>query len=316
MSGSGSHGRTVQIGGRAIELSRLDKVLFPDDGITKGELIDYYRSIADTMLPHLQNRALTMHRYPDGLEGEDFYQKDAPDYFPDWIRTEEVEKEEGDGTVHHVVCNDAATLCYLANQATITPHVWLSRVDRLRRPDRMIFDLDPGGTDLGEVRFAARAVRDLLEELELQAFLMTTGSRGYHVVVPLRREHEFDEVRAFARACARLLASRAPDRLTVEHRKKKRGERVFLDYLRNGYAQTGVAPYAVRARPGAPVATPVRWHELGPGLEPRTYHIGNLFRRLGQTDDPWRAMDGSAASLGEAREDLDGLLDDEGFDDA
>ena len=306
-----SGGHTVEIGGREIELSNLDKVLFPDDGLTKGDLVDYYRRVAETMLPHLEDRPLSMHRFPDGLGGEDFFQKNAGDYFPEWIRIEEVAKEGG--TVRHVVCDDVATLVYLANQATITPHVWLSRTDRQHAPDRMIFDLDPSDGDPAPVRSAARRVRDALTELDLPAHVMTTGSRGFHVWVPLGRREEFGTVRAFARDLARVLATRHPERLTIEQRKKKRGDRVFLDYLRNSYAQTTVAPYSVRARPGAPVATPIEWSELD-GLEPRRYTVANLFQRLGQKDDPWAELGREAGSVTPVRHRLDEWLGELGLE--
>ena len=302
-------GNEVEVEGRTVALSSLDKIFFPDAGLTKGDLIAYYRDVAPTMVPHMRGRAISMHRFPDGIDGEDFYQKNVPDYFPDWIRSETVSKEGGE--VEHVVCDDAATLVYLANQACITPHVWLSRVDRLRRPDRMVFDLDPSDSSLERVRFAARKVRVALEELGFVPYLMTTGSRGFHVWVPLERKEDFDTVRAFAHDLAKVLASRHPDRLTVEQRKNKRGDRVFLDYLRNGYAQTAVTPYAVRARPGAPVATPIDWDEL-PGMEPRRYTIENLSRRLAQKDDPWADMDDDLRPLGPARATLDEWLKEAG----
>ena len=301
--------RSVEVGGRTVELSNVDKVLFPDADLTKGDLVEYYRRIADVMVPHLAGRPVSMHRFPDGIDGKRFFQKQAPDYFPEWIRLERVEKEGG--TVDHVVCDDAATLVYLANQACITPHVWLSRVDRLRRPDRMVFDLDPSDGALGRVRQAARTLREVLDELAFTPFLTTTGSRGFHVVVPLSPEEEFDAVRAFARDLARLLAERDPENLTVEQRKEKRGDRVFLDYLRNGYAQTAVPPYAVRARPGAPVATPIDWSELA-GMEPTRYTVKNLFQRMGQKEDPWASIGESARPIGDARDTLDEMLEEIG----
>ncbi len=296
---------SLEIDGRRVGISNPGKVLFPEAGITKGDLVEYYRRVAGTMLPHLAGRAISMHRFPDGIAGKSFFQKDAPDYFPDWIHTEEVPKEGG--SVTHVVCDDAATLVFLANQACITPHVWLSRVDDLDHPDRMIFDLDPAGDDperdRREVRRAARRVRDELEALGLPAFLMTTGSKGFHLVVPLVRRETFDQVRGFAHGLARRLAADDPEHLTVEQRKSKRRGRVFLDYLRNGYAQTTVAPYSVRARPGAPVATPVGWDELD-GLDPQRYTLRNLFRRLAQKDDPWAEIGVHGTDLGPARERL------------
>jgi len=295
----------LEVGGRAVAVSSPDKVLFPEDGTTKADLARYYAKVADTMLPHLKGRPISMLRYPDGIEGESFFQKDVPDYFPAWIRRAKVEKEGG--TLEMMVAEEPAALVYLAGQACITPHVWLSRIDRPQRPDRLIFDFDPSGDDFGPVRDGARRMRDLLEELGLAPFVMTTGSRGLHVTVPLDRSADFDVVRTFARGCAELLVARRPDHLTVEHRKAKRGGRVYVDTGRNAYAQTGVAPYAVRALPGAPVATPLDWSELG-RARPRSTTIANLFRRLGRKDDSWADIDRRARPLVKAAERLRRML--------
>ncbi len=289
----------VEIGGRRIELSHQDRVLFPEAGLTKGDLVQYYRRVAGTMGPHLAERPLNLHRFPHGIEEPGFIQQHAADYFPDWIPRVTVEKERG--VVTHVVGGEAATLVYLANQGVVTLHAWLSRADRLHHPDRLIFDLDPPGDDFAPVRRAAFATHDLLEDLGLAAFVMTTGSKGLHVTVPLDRSADFDATRAFARAAAEVLAARHPEELTVEQRKAKRKGRVYLDVMRNAYGQTAVSPYAVRARPGAPVATPLDWDEVGnPALHPRRYTLGNLFRRLGQKRDPWADIDAHARPLAEA----------------
>ena len=283
---------------RTISLSNLDKVLFPDDGVSKGDLIDYYRRIAEVMLPHMAGRPISMQRFPDGIAGEGFYQKEAPAYFPEWVERVQVWVEEEESRQPQVLCSNAATLVYLANQACITPHVWLSRRDKLYYPDRMVFDLDPPDGDFEPVRSAALAVREALDANGLKSFVMTTGSRGLHVVVPLAREVEFDEVRKAARRLAEQVAGEAPDRLTVEMAKVARQGRLFLDYLRNSYGQTTVAPYAVRAKPGAPVATPLDWDELDDtGLNSQSYTMQNIFRRLGQKDDPWRDMREQPQSL-------------------
>jgi bifunctional non-homologous end joining protein LigD len=296
----------LEVGGRAVPVSSPDKVLFPEDGITKADLASYYARIAEAMLPHLKGRPISMLRYPDGIEGESFFQKDVPDYFPDWVPRAKVEKEGG--TLEMMIAEEPAALVYLAGQACITPHVWLSRIDRPQQPDRLIFDFDPSGDDFGPVRDGARRMRDLLEELGLVPFVMTTGSRGLHVTVPLDRSADFDAARAFARACAELLVGYRPDHLTVEHRKAKRGGRVYVDTGRNAYAQTGVAPYAVRALPGAPVATPLDWSELG-RAKPRSTTIANLFRRLGRKNDPWADIDRRARPLAKAAKRLDRMLE-------
>jgi bifunctional non-homologous end joining protein LigD len=298
----------LQIGRTTVELSKPDKVLFPDDGITKGDLVDYYREVADRMLPHLDGRPLALQRYPDGLAGEGFFQQEASDYFPDWVDRASVPRRGG-GRIDHVVCTSAATLVYLANQATITLHAWLSRMDRPDRPNQMIFDLDPAGTDFAEVRSAARALHGLLDELGLPSFVKTTGGRGLHVIVPLSRRQDFDAVRALARDVADLLAAHDPERITTETRKAKRGGRLYLDIGRNAYGQTAVAPYTVRARPGAPVATPLSWSEVDDRrLDPRRFTIGTVPDRL--RDDPWQGMSGSATSLADARRRLDALRSD------
>lgn len=278
-----------------IELDNLDKVLFPC-GITKGELVDYYERIAPKALPHYRDRPLTMQRFPDGIAEQGFFQKNRADYFPDWIRSARLPKE--DGTVDYILANDTATLVYLANQACITFHLALATSDKPNHPDRLVFDLDPSDGDFGKVQSAASRLRVLLDELGLTSFVQLTGSRGLHVVLPLDREAPFDRIREFARDVARTLAEQHPKLMTIRQRKSARGRAVFIDYLRNAYGQTAVAPYSVRALDGAPVATPLRWDEVGSGaLHPRRYTIGNLFRRLGQTHDPWDGIDNCAQSL-------------------
>jgi bifunctional non-homologous end joining protein LigD len=295
----------VRAGRRSVPISHPDKRLFPS-GVTKAELAEYYARVAPAMLPHVRGRPVSMQRFPDGVDKPGFFHKNVSDYFPDWIETVEVPKKGG--TVKHAVCSDAATLVYLANQNTITPHVWLSRRDRLDRPDRLIFDLDPSREDFAEVRRAARDLGELLRELGLEPFAMVTGSRGVHVTVPLQRRARFDEVRAFADDAAELMASRHPDRLTTEFRKAKRGGRILLDVARNAWAQTAVPPYAVRARAEAPVAVPLEWRELGSSrLRPDGWTVRTLFRRLDRRGDPWNAIGASARPLGGPRRRLDEL---------
>ena len=303
-----SVGQSLRFGRYTVELSSLDKVLFPDAGVTKGDLVEHYRAVADRMVPHLKGRPVSMQRFPNGIQEEGFFQKAAPDYFPEWIERVTVRKEGG--TVEHVVCDNAATLVYLANQNCITPHVWLSRADRPDHPDRLIFDLDPPRDDFDAVRFAAHKLRELLGELGLDPFLLATGGRGLHLLVPLDRSSDFDAVRLFARDVADLLAARHDDRLTTEPRKNKRRGRLFLDTLRNAYAQTAVPPYAVRARPGAPVAMPIAWDELSDrGLRASSWNTRNVLPRLAPKNDPWKGMGRRARSLAGPRRKLDRILE-------
>jgi bifunctional non-homologous end joining protein LigD len=291
-----------------VEITHPDKVLFPDDGITKADLASYYARVAEWMLPHLSGRPVSMQRFPDGIDGKGFFHKDIPDYFPPWIRRVEVPKAKG--TVTHVIVCDAATLVYLVGQNTITPHVWISRADRLWQPDRMVIDLDPPpGGDFAAVRRAARNSGELLGELGFTPFAQVTGSKGIHVWTPLRRRASYDDVRALARDIGRVLAARHPDELTTEFRKAERGGRILVDTARNGYAQTAVPPYAVRPRPGAPVATPIDWDELSDSkLRPDRWTTRNVLRRLAAKGDPWEDVSSYARGISRARRQVDSML--------
>ncbi|NUS30393.1 MAG: ATP-dependent DNA ligase [Streptomyces sp.] len=300
----------MRAGRRTVEVHRPDKVLFPGSGetkeYTKGDLADYYRAVAPFMLPHLRGRPLMLERHPDGVDGPRFMQKNTPESYPDWVTRVEVPKEGG--TVCHTVCDDSATLLHLADQACLTLHRWLSRVGRLERPDRMVFDLDPSdeGDDFAPVRSAAELLGELLDELRLPSALMTTGSRGLHVVVPVNGHDDFDEVRAFAKDVADLLVAGHPDRFTTAARKKDRGDRLYLDIQRNAYAQTAVAPYTVRARPGAPVATPMSWSQLDdPGLDARRWTIEDAVDQA--RTNPWAGVMGRGRALGPARRRLNAM---------
>ncbi len=278
------------MGKYSIELSHLEKKMFPEDGITKRDVIEYYKRIASVMLLHIEERPLVMHRFPDGIEGENFYQKAVPDYFPDWIRRKKVRLVQG-GSENLVVVGKTADLVYLANQACLVPHVWLSRESNVKNPDKLIFDLDPAGDSFEEVKFAALKLKKVLEQEGLTPFVMTTGSKGLHVTVPIKPDHSFDRVREYAEELAGRLTEKFPEKLTTESRKQKRRGRLLLDYMRNAYGQTSVVPYSLRALPGAPVAAPLDWGELNSsGLNPRSYTFHNVFRRLGRKKDPWRSM--------------------------
>lgn len=289
-----------------VRITRPGKVLLPPE-ITKLDLAGYYESVAEAMLAHIARRPLNLERYPDGIDGERIIQQRAGGYFPDWIARVEVPAAKG--KVEHVMARDAATLVYLAGQACITLHPWLSRDDRLDRPDRLIIDLDPSRDAPDEVRRAARLIGALLRELELQPWVMTSGSRGYHVVVALRRRAAFEPVREFARLFAELAATREPALFTTEQRKAKRGARILIDVMRNAYGHTSVAPYAVRARPDAPVATPLHWEELEERrTHPQRWTLRTVPDRLKQDGDPWRELPKSAVTLTRARKLLDEAL--------
>ena len=288
-------------------ITHPEKVLFPDDGITKGELAAYYESIAPVMLPHLVGRPITMERYHRGIAEKGFFQKSVTKGFPEWLERVEVPKKGG--TVHHPVVRDASGLLWLANQNCITPHVWASRVPRLHHPDVCIFDLDPSIDDPGQLRDAALALRDLLSELGLRTWVKTSGSKGFHITVPLDGRAEAGKVSGFAHAVGQVMVGRYPDLLTLEFSKADRGDRIYVDTGRNHPPATFAAVYAVRARPGAPVSAPCTWEELESGaVGPRTLTLRSMAARVSESGDIWADLQRSPSSLTAAIDRLKGLV--------
>ncbi len=287
-----------------VQITHPDKVLFPDDGITKAELADYYQTVAAVMLPLIRGRPVTMQRFPNGIGRNGFLQKQISEHVPDWIervtapnrRTRQATTRD---QVTYMVCNTPDDLAYLANQSCITPHVWLSRSPDIYHPDQLVFDLDPASTDPAVLRLAAVALHGLLDELGLPAYLKSSGSRGLHVVVPLVPTAETDEVKIFSMEVAEALAARHPDQLTTETRVADRNGRLYLDIGRNGYAQTMAAPYAVRALPGAPVSVPLDWSEVD-DFDPRRHTLRTIADRLARPD-PWEGLSQAATPLDRAR---------------
>lgn len=275
------------IDGYKIELSNQNKVFYKKLGVTKGDIIEYYQKIFPVIESHVADRPLTLHRYPDGIKGEDFYQKEAPEYIPDFIDTVEIEKKNGEKQ-YQIICNKKATIAYLANLGTISLHIWLSKSDMLFYPDKLVFDLDPPKNNFDSVREAAFDFRDYLNELNIDPYVMTTGSEGLHVVIPILRKRKFNQVRDIASNITSALESKFPEKYTTAIRKHKREGRVFLDIARNAYGQTSVSPYSLRARDECSVATPIDWDELNSDIDSKSYTIKNIFRRLGQKKDPWK----------------------------
>ena len=272
-----------------VDISHPDKVLFPQAGITKRDLADHYERVAEAMLPYVKDRPLAMQGFPNGVEQRGYFMKNVPQYFPKWIKRETVDKRGG--TVTHVLANDAATLVYLAGQNVVTPHVWLSRADEPRQPDRLIVDFDPSGGSFADVRAAAREAGARLRDAGLVPYAMVTGSRGIHVVCPLRRGSSFSDVHGWARALAEEMVRDDPRRLTLEWKKVDRGERIYVDVNRIAYAQHAVAPWGVRARPKAPIAVPLHWEELSDRkLRPDRWTVRDAAARLDQEGDPWKGM--------------------------
>ena len=271
-------------------ITHPDKVLFPDDGITKGELAGYYESIAPVMLPHVRGRPLTMERYPAGIGRKGFWQKDVSKGFPAWLERVEVPKKGG--VVHHPLVNDSRALLWAANQNMITPHVWVSRVPALHHPDVCVFDLDPSHEDEPDaLRAAALDLRNLLADLGLRSWVKTSGSKGFHIVLSLDGGSTTGEVDRFANAVGALLVERDPRHRTREFSKVDRKGRILIDTGRNGYSATFAAAYAVRARPGAPVSAPCTWEEIASGeVGPRTFAMRTMPHRIAHVGDLWSEM--------------------------
>jgi bifunctional non-homologous end joining protein LigD len=270
-------------------ITHPDKLLFPAEGITKQQLADYYEAVAPKMLPHIRQRPVTMERYPGGISKPGFLQKDVSRGFPHWLTRVEVPKK--DGIVHHPLVGDLQSLLWLANQNCITPHIWTSRAPALFNPDLCVFDLDPAADDPAVLRAAALALRDLLDQLGLPSWVKTSGSKGFHIAVPLDGRADFGRVAGFAHAVGALLVARDPEHLTQEFSKAARGRRILVDTRRNAYAATHAAPYAVRAKPGAPVSAPCSWEEIERGeVGPRTFSVRSMPERLAQVGDLWADM--------------------------
>ena len=288
-------------------ITHPEKILFPEDGITKGDLAAYYELAAPVMLPHLRGRPITMERYPAGIGKKGFWQKDVSKGFPDWLQRVEVPKK--DGVVHHPVVTDVRSLLWVTNQNTITQHVWTSRVPNLYYPDICVFDLDPSKEDLAELRAAAIGLRDLLAALSLPSWVKTSGSKGFHIVVPLDGKTEMGHVARFAHGVGRLLVTHAPDHLTQEFSKVDRGGRILVDTGRNGYSATFAAAYTVRAKRGAPVSAPCTWDEIEKGeVAPATFTLRSMPDRIEKAGDLWADLKKRRYSLKRPAEKLRNMV--------
>lgn len=285
-------------GNSKIVISHPEKVLFPEQNFTKQDLATYYQQVSGAILPFLKNRPLMLHRFPQGIGHHGFYQKDISDSFPEWIDRVSVAREN-QAPIDQAVLNTKPALLYAINQNTIVLHPWLSTVKDLHKPDKLIFDLDPGKAGFKTAVKGALLLCELLEtKYQLTCFVMTTGSSGLHVTIPIKPEETFDVVRPFAHALGEELSTAYPKDFTTEQRIEDRQGRLFVDYMRNSYAQTAVAPYAVRAITNAPVAAPLFWEELkDKNLAPRMYNIETMPQRLKEVGNPWQDFRKKAKSL-------------------
>jgi bifunctional non-homologous end joining protein LigD len=271
---------------RGVHITHPDRVLFAAQGLTKRALIDYYRRVADLMLPHIVDRPLALVRCPRGAGQECFFQKHANPGWPEDFH--KIRIKEKSAARDYLYIHDERGLIAAAQMGVLELHVWGAHIDRIEQPDRMVFDLDPApGVGFAEVKHAAHDLKRRLGDLGLESFAMVTGGKGIHVVVPLTRRHSWDQQRAFAEALARRMAEEKPERYVATMSKAKRHGRIFIDYLRNQRGATAIAPYSTRARPGAFVATPVSWLALGRIADAHPVNVANAARRLGRSD-PWQ----------------------------
>jgi bifunctional non-homologous end joining protein LigD len=277
---------------QGVTYTHPEKLLYPEAGITKGDVLDFYRRIAPQLLPYLRDRPATLERLPEGLEGPDaphFWQKRTPDYYPAWIERVELPSEHGE-PVPYVLVNNEETLLYLVNQGTLTFHVGFSQLADLDRPDMVLFDIDPGRASFADVVAVAKKLHHILQSEGHQAFVKTSGKTGLHVLIPWEERTDDDEARAWALDMAQQVVYVLPDQATIERSKARRGKRVYIDVMQNARGHHAVPPYVLRAVPGAPVSTPLRWQELTSKLDPTAYNLKTIFRRLArQQRDP---MDG------------------------
>lgn len=280
-----------------ITYKNLDKILYPKDNITKRKVLEYYQKNATLILPYFKDRPLTLQRFPNGIQEAGFYQKNASYFFPKWIKTLPILKKNEE-PISLIICNNSSTLLYLVNLGALSFHLWLSKQDRLLTPDRLIFDLDPSSDNFKDVVNAAKILKSVLEDLKLNPYVMTTGSRGLHVVVPIKREKEFSFTHEASKKIAMLALEKNPNLLTLKVAKEKRNKKVFIDYIRNSYGQTTISPYSLRTINKAPVATPLYWDELNDkNLNAQRYNIDNIEEKLNRDNDPFKDIDKKAKSL-------------------
>jgi bifunctional non-homologous end joining protein LigD len=300
---------TLPIDGHTLKFTNLPKLYYPDDGVTKRDVLNYYAGIADLILPHLKDRPLSLKRYPNGIKEQFFFQKNTPETYPSWMRTELIESDHAGGAINYVFADDEASLMYLVNLGCIDHNPWMSRSGSLDNPDFVLIDLDPQECLYDMIVEAALMVKDVLDRIGLKGYPKTTGGDGMHVYIPVEPVYSYEETRTFAELIARLVTHRKPQMFTTPRSVSKRQKnRVYFDYLQNGKSKTIAAPYVLRAYAGAPVATPLEWREVKAGLDPKQFHIGNARERFAKKGDLFEGVLGSPQNLYDALGKLEKLF--------
>lgn len=304
---SGKNEKEITLNRKKVKLTNQNKIYFPEDGITKGEIIDYYQSVSKYILPHLKNRPLSLNRFPNGIEEDGFYQKDAGDHIPDWIQTVEVYSESTDKNIDYIYCNDKATLAYLNNLGCIDLNPWSSTIDYLENPDYLIIDLDPSEKNsFDDVIETALQTKALLDEIKIDAYCKTSGSSGIHVFIPAKKKYSFDQIKDFAHILMKKINERIPEITTLERSLKKRDKKkIYLDYLQNRSGQTVASVYSVRPKKGAPVSMPLEWSEVVPGLSPTDFNIYNALERIEKKGDLFKPVLGKGFDMEKALKKLE-----------
>lgn len=288
----------IMIGRKKVQLTNLNKVYWPKERYIKGQMIAYYEQMADYILPFIKNKPISMHRFPNGITAEGFFQKDVDtDNIPSWIKTVPIHSESTGKETDYIVCNDKATLLYIANLGSIEVNPWLSTYQKPEYPDFAVLDLDPNGADFQELIQVAKTAHDIFEELKVSAYLKTSGATGFHIYVYLKKKYTYDITRDFIELVAQMVQERHPDTTSLVRDPKKRKGMIYLDFLQNRRGQTIAAPYSLRPKEGATVSTPLRWEELTPKLRIADYNIKTILKRVQEVDDPWASLWNSAVNI-------------------
>ncbi|MEO6286161.1 MAG: non-homologous end-joining DNA ligase [Dyadobacter sp.] len=293
------------------ELTHLDKIYWPGEKITKGDLLEYYSKIAPYILPYLKNRALSLRRQPNGITEPGFFQKDAGDHVPDWIKTVEIHAESTDKMVNYFVCNDLESLLYIANLGCIEMNPWNSTIDKLDNPDYIVMDIDPSDKNtFDEVIEVALVIKDIIDKTGMVGYCKTSGSSGLHIYIPFKKKYTYDESRDFAEIMATMVTDKLPGLTTLERSLSKRKKnQIYVDYLQNMIGQTLASAYSVRPKPGATVSAPLEWHEVKPGLTPQDFNIENIFKRLEEKGDLFKGVLGKGVDMHKALQKMESLHD-------
>jgi bifunctional non-homologous end joining protein LigD len=288
----------LKMGEISLHLTNQNKIFFPDDGFTKGDLVNYYNSVLAFILPYLKDRPQSMNRFPNGINGNSFYQKDVDvEKIPSWLKTEKIYSESNDKYIDYLICNDEATLLYMANLGCIELNPWNSTINKIDKPDWAVIDLDPAKNDFKEVVKTALTVKEIMDELETECYCKTSGASGLHIYIPLEAKYGYDSVKVFSELIANKVVNRLPKTTSVVRSLEKRGNKIYIDFLQNRKGQTLASPYSVRPRPGATVSTPLEWGEVNEKLSPSQFTIKNMLKRLDQKGDLWKPVLGKGANL-------------------